>query len=128
LLIYKVQSGKSIGTQRGQKTSTSKVHSLFSIEIWIFHSPPVVCVLFPFFGFCFRIVVSNTSCVVFLPSVYSSWVRYIASVTGLSIVGSPVKVLVLKEERKHLRQKYTVYFQLRYGYFIAVTRIVISTL
>ena len=33
-------------------------------------------------------MVSNTSCVVFLPSVYSSWVRYIASVTGLSIVGS----------------------------------------
>jgi hypothetical protein len=44
------------------------------------------------------------------------------------IRSSPVKVLVLKEERKHLRQKYTVYFQLRYGYFIAVTRIVISTL
>ena len=38
LLIYKVQSGKSIGTQRGKKTSTSKVHSLFSFEIWIFHS------------------------------------------------------------------------------------------
>ena len=35
--------------------------------------------------FCFRIVVSNTYCVVLLFSFYSFCVRYIASLTGLSI-------------------------------------------
>ena len=38
LLIYTVKSGKSIVSDRGNKTSTSKVKDLMSFEIWIFHS------------------------------------------------------------------------------------------
>jgi hypothetical protein len=33
LLIYTVQFGKSLGTHRGQKTSTEKVQDLLSFEI-----------------------------------------------------------------------------------------------
>jgi len=38
LLIYTIQSGKSLGTHRGKKTFTYKVHNLLSFEMWIFHN------------------------------------------------------------------------------------------
>jgi hypothetical protein len=47
---------------------------------------------------------------------------------GLKVQSSPIKVLVLIEERKHLRKNYKLYCHLRYGYFITVIRIVITTL
>ena len=38
LLIYTVQFGKSLGSDRGKKTSTKKVKDPLSFEIWIFRN------------------------------------------------------------------------------------------
>jgi hypothetical protein len=46
----------------------------------------VICV-------CLRIVVSNTYCVVFLLSVSSAWVTYVASFSGLFILDCPIGIL-----------------------------------
>ena len=46
----------------------------------------VICV-------CFRVVVSNTCCVVFLFCLSSSCVPYDASLSGLSIFGFPFSIL-----------------------------------
>jgi hypothetical protein len=38
LLMYTVKSGKSLGSDRGKKTPTSKVKDPLSFEIWIFRN------------------------------------------------------------------------------------------
>jgi hypothetical protein len=38
LLIYTVKSGKSLGSDRGKKTPTSKVKDPLPFEIWIFRN------------------------------------------------------------------------------------------
>ena len=38
LRIYTVKSGKSLGSDRGKKTPTSKVKDPLSFEIWIFRN------------------------------------------------------------------------------------------
>jgi hypothetical protein len=43
LLIYTIQSGKGLGTHRGKKTFTYKVHNLLSFEMWIFHNGQPDC-------------------------------------------------------------------------------------
>ena len=40
---------------------------------------------------------------------------------------SPVKVLAVIEERKHLRKKEKIHCHLRYGYFLTVNQIVMTT-
>jgi hypothetical protein len=172
-------------------------------HVWFVFTSSCLC-LISVISCCLHKVVSNTYCVVFLFSFSSSSVRYFASLTGLSIVGSlfgnllrlsktkrddfyfaiinvshleinihwnktqttggkdepnmvfirtsqqtsrhgahtglkvstsysyiqssPVKVLVLIDERKHLRKKNTSCCHVRYGHFITITRIVITTL
>ena len=44
LLIYTVKSGKSMFSNRGKKTSTSKVKDPLSFEIWIFRIGSPDCV------------------------------------------------------------------------------------
>jgi hypothetical protein len=38
LLIYTVKSGKRVGSDRGNQTSTLKVNDPLSFEIWIFRN------------------------------------------------------------------------------------------
>ena len=38
LLIYTIKSGKSLGGDRGKKTSTQKVKDPLSFEIWVFQN------------------------------------------------------------------------------------------
>jgi hypothetical protein len=37
-IVHTIESDQSLGTNRGKKTSTSKVHSILSFGIWIFHN------------------------------------------------------------------------------------------
>jgi len=43
LLIYTVKSGKSLGSDKGKKTSTQKVKDPLSIEIWTFRNGQPDC-------------------------------------------------------------------------------------
>ena len=43
VLIYTVKSGKSLGSDRGKKTSTQKVKDPLSFEIWILRNSQPDC-------------------------------------------------------------------------------------
>jgi hypothetical protein len=84
----------------------------FCTSLYI-NTPNIICAM----RFCFRIMVPNTYCVVFLLSFSSSCVPYVVSFSGLSICNCPLGILVCLFTQIHAFlcfEKFCIYMKYSY--------------